>query len=403
MNTEIDLIKTIIRNSNNNICLRPPIETEQVRAWESRYGVKLPEDYFTFLTEIGDGGSIVPITPDCNTLVSFQTYEQAGYSFSGVAKPFTLEKSWMPDWGDTIEDEPDDEAKLERLMNKRWNMIRRDGNITLMEDKTDNFQRWFLVVTGPCRGEVWMESEFGVLRFPDCTFSKWLRLLLEDKWEAYAAERAKEEQKERERHTTPRERCLELLKKGKYRLKPVATMDEVRAFEAQHGIILPEDYVEFVTTVANGSRPTRSYSHKLYTMEEAGRLGNLDKPFFFQTMEQLREVIIQRDGEFLPKNLIGLGWHTLKPYLDPRVPTENSSWVPPMLEQMNGCLPLRLSVLTQDRCTAFIILNGEFRGQIWNVGLRRGVEAYINHKLNDGTTVNVMNYLETCEWCAFGP
>ena len=78
-------------------------------------------------------------------------------------------------------------------------------------------------------------------------------------------------------------------------------MDEVRAFEAQHGIILPEDYVEFVTTVANGSRPTRSYSHKLYTMEEAGRLGNLDKPFFFQTMEQLREVIIQRDGEFLPK------------------------------------------------------------------------------------------------------
>lgn len=403
MNTEIDLLKTIVSNPNNNICLCPPIETEQVRAWENRYGVKLPEDYFIFLTEIGDGGSIVPITPDCNTLVSFQTYEQAGYSFSGVGKPFTLEKSWMPDWGDTIEDAPDDESKLERLMNKRWNMIRRDGNITLMEDKTDNFQRWFLVVTGPCWGEVWMESEFGVLRFPDCTFSKWLRLLLEGKWEAYAAERTKEEQKERERYITPQERCLELLKKRKYRLKPVATMDEVRAFEARHGIILPEDYIEFVTTVANGSRPTRSYSHKLYTMEDAGRLGNLDKPFFFQTMEQFREAVIRQNGEYRPRALIRLNWNTLEPYLAPQAPTENSPWVPPMLERMNGCLPLRLSVLTQDRATAFLILNGEFRGQIWATGLRRGVEAYINHKLNDGTTVNVMNYLETCEWCAFGP
>ena len=43
MNTEIDLIKMIIRNSNSNICLCPPIEMEQVRAWENRYGVKLPE------------------------------------------------------------------------------------------------------------------------------------------------------------------------------------------------------------------------------------------------------------------------------------------------------------------------------------------------------------------------
>lgn len=110
----------------------------------------------------------------------------------------------MPDWGDTIEDAPDGEAKLEKLMDKRWAMIRRDGNITLMEDKTDNFQQWFLVVTGPCQGEVWMESEFGVLRYPDCTFSKWLRLLLEGKWDAYAAERAKEEEKERESCTTPK-------------------------------------------------------------------------------------------------------------------------------------------------------------------------------------------------------
>ena len=403
MNAEIDLLKTIIRNSNNNICLRSPIEVEQVCAWEKKYGVKLPEDYFTFLTEIGDGGTIVPITPDCDKLVSFKTYEQDGCSFAGIKEPFTLEKSWMPDWGDTIENAPDNEDELEKLMAKRWNMIRHDGSLTLAEDKTDNFQRWFLVVTGPCRGEVWMESEFGVLRFPNCTFSKWLQLHLEGKWEDYAEEQAKQEQKERERHITPQERCLELLNKNKYRPKPVATMDEVRAFEAQHGIVLPEDYIEFITTVANGSRPARSYYQKLYTMQEAGSLGNLDKPFFFQTMKQFREAVIRQYGEYPSYDaMIRLRWNTLEPYLDPRTPSEDSLWVPPMLERLNGCLPLRLSKRSQDRTTAFLILNGEFRGQIWGANLRNGIQAYIKHRLANGDRVNVMNYLERCEVCAFG-
>ena len=404
MNTEINLLKIAINEATNKgLSFGTPIEKAQAYDWENKHGVKLPEDYFAFLTEMGDGGIIAPITPDCNKLVSFKAYEETGYSFDGIGNSFTLEKSWMPDWGDTIEGAPDDERKLERLMDKRWKMIRCDGNITLMEDKTDNFQRWFLVVKGPCRGEIWMESEFGVLRYPGCTFSKWLRLLLEGKWEAYAAERAKEEQKEREQHLTPQERCLEHLNTRKYRPKPVATMDEVRAFEAQHGIILPEDYVEFITTVANGSRPARSYYQKLYTMLEAGSLGNLDKPFFFQTMEQLREAVIRQYEKYPSYDaMIRLRWNTLDPYLDPRTPGENSPWVPPMLERMNGCLPLRLSVRSQDRTTAFLILNGEFRGQIWGANLRTGISAYIKHRLANGENVNVMNYLETCEHCAFG-
>lgn len=101
--------------------------------------------------------------------------------------------------------------------------------------------------------------------------------------------------------------------------------------------------------------------------------------------------------------MIQLGWRTLEPDLDPRTPAENSPWVPPVLERMNGCLPLKLSVLTQDRATALLILNGEFRGQIWAVGLHREVEAYIKHTLTNGDKVTVMNYLEQCEHCAFGP
>ena len=132
-------------------------------------------------------------------------------------------------------------------------------------------------------------------------------------------------------------------------------MDEVRAFEAQHCIVLPEDYIEFVTMVANGSRPVRSYYPKLYTMQEAGSLGNLEKPFIFQTMEQFREAVLRQYGEYPSRGtMIELRWNTLEPYLAPRTPSEDSPWVPPMLERMNGCVPLRLSTLTQRRTTAFL-------------------------------------------------
>ena len=65
-----------------------------------------------------------------------------------------------------------------------------------------------------------------------------------------------------------------------------------------------------------------------------------------------------------------------------------------MLERLNGCLPLWLSVKTQDRSTAFLILNGEFRGQIWSASLRQGIHPYVDHRTATGERVNVMNFLE---------
>ena len=80
------------------------MEVGQLRTWESQHNITLPEDYFAFLTEVGDGGTIVPITMDCNTLVSFRSYEENGYSFAGVREPFILEKSWMPDCQQTFKE-----------------------------------------------------------------------------------------------------------------------------------------------------------------------------------------------------------------------------------------------------------------------------------------------------------
>ena len=43
--------------SRHQYRLNPPIEKSFVRRVEERYGFQLPEDYFHFITEIGDGGA----------------------------------------------------------------------------------------------------------------------------------------------------------------------------------------------------------------------------------------------------------------------------------------------------------------------------------------------------------
>lgn len=43
--------------STHQYRLNPPIERELVRAAEQKYGFTLPEDYFRFITEVGDGGA----------------------------------------------------------------------------------------------------------------------------------------------------------------------------------------------------------------------------------------------------------------------------------------------------------------------------------------------------------
>lgn len=176
MNVEIQQIKQKLASMQcGEIHLSPPLEPDYIKNWEQTYKVSLPSDYATFITEVGDGGIVPNITPDCNSLSSFRNYELQGHSFAHVMAPFTLQNSWMPDWGDGIDATNDED--IERLMEDRWNMIRHHGTITLMEDITDNYQRWFLVIKGPCFGEVWLETEFGVLRYPECTFSKWSSMI----------------------------------------------------------------------------------------------------------------------------------------------------------------------------------------------------------------------------------
>ena len=54
---QIDSKYEMFGASTHKYSLNPPIRESFVRGVEERYGFKLPEDYFRFITEIGDGGA----------------------------------------------------------------------------------------------------------------------------------------------------------------------------------------------------------------------------------------------------------------------------------------------------------------------------------------------------------
>lgn len=64
--------------SKHRYVLNPPIRASFVRGVEERYGFKLPEDYFYFITEIGDGGA----GPDYGIDPFVSLVEQKGDSYA---------------------------------------------------------------------------------------------------------------------------------------------------------------------------------------------------------------------------------------------------------------------------------------------------------------------------------
>lgn len=79
--------------STHKYKLNPPVEASFVRIIEEKYGFTLPEDYFHFITEVGDGGagpdygiqSITEFLGEGTDTYSKKYWEEYRYS---LAKPF---------------------------------------------------------------------------------------------------------------------------------------------------------------------------------------------------------------------------------------------------------------------------------------------------------------------------
>lgn len=398
-------IKQII-GEINGILLNPVIPLDTVRVWEERWKIVLPKDYVDFITQVGDGGIICSKTWEGGKLIEFSSYEKRGYSFKQIEKPFTLTESWMPDWGDSFEEiDSLNEVLIENLLQQRWTMIREYGSIILLENNTDDYQKWHLVVNGPCSGEVWLESEFGVVRYSGCSFSDWLLWHLDGSWEKYANDCARKEKELREKkkkQQAPRIQCIKAIQKSKIRLKAPASLEEIRSFEEKHDIKFPEDYINFMTTIGNGGKNPRLKYPKIYSLSDLDNLTELDKPFFLQTHEQLDRLVkklgINGRIPYLPWKQI-IDAFNLTQY---RENEECTPWLFPNLKNLKGCIPFFSPSESQNHTQLFLILNGEFRGELW-LSSQYELVVKTNFRFPNGDKIDFMNLWEAYlyyQYCA---
>lgn len=120
-------------------------------------GTVFPVDYQKIVTEVADGGVMPPLFPSHY----WNSTQLATLTVSSLQEPFPLTDS-------KIEAETD--------------LFSLPGQLVLMGDRELS---WSLIVTGPCRGEVWTMGSFGALRNPGCTFLQWLELVLDGNLPAY--------------------------------------------------------------------------------------------------------------------------------------------------------------------------------------------------------------------------
>lgn len=128
---------------------------EAVRVFEAEHGIVLPEPYRTFVAEITDGSSSGP--PEYGLLSVAEPPDDwrdgDDERDRDLSKPFPLTEAWM--W----EEDPDPSEDFEEVLDR----VHHHGSIVLGTDGCA--MDWYLVVTGPHRGHVWLITDVGAVPF----------------------------------------------------------------------------------------------------------------------------------------------------------------------------------------------------------------------------------------------
>lgn len=160
--------------------LHPPLSPEAVAAMEARIGVALPEEYRAFITRIGDGGA--------GPAYGMYGLETALHA-SGASEVPELLRLPFPH---TERYDPDSDPEVLAFFDRRdtgevseeeldlYGIRLRSGALVLCHEGCGYLH--FLVVTGPARGTMWIDSRgsdqgFGPL---NVTFAEWYERWLDD-------------------------------------------------------------------------------------------------------------------------------------------------------------------------------------------------------------------------------
>jgi len=132
--------------ATKRISLDDCLNEREVENFESRYHIRLPEEYRRFLIEVGDGGD----GPPAYGLASLsETSQTEGDLAFRPDLPFPLAAVWV--W--------EDEITWSKELPKPLVPIYFHGHLYLGTDGCA--MDWILVVTGPERGKVWNRADVG--------------------------------------------------------------------------------------------------------------------------------------------------------------------------------------------------------------------------------------------------
>ncbi|TWU07784.1 SMI1/KNR4 family protein [Stieleria varia] len=139
--------------------LNPVVRKSVVVKFEARHGIKLPEDYRRFITELGNGGAgpyygvfKFREMDDCH---SFQRWKENDGFVGTLSKPFPHTRAWndVPPFPEEQDDESLYDAEMERFYEIYWNTENVNGAIPICHQGCA-YRNW-LIVTGPEAGHIW--------------------------------------------------------------------------------------------------------------------------------------------------------------------------------------------------------------------------------------------------------
>jgi hypothetical protein len=134
--------KTFGARRGHEYQMNPPLPMSELQAFERQFGMKLPQDYADFLTQLGNGG-IGPGYGLLSLAEAVKDPEQRCREF--LATPFPHTEYFNP--YDVDEATPDNECFFDQHI---------CGSIALSHHGCGYFDR--LVITGPQAGQVWIDS-----------------------------------------------------------------------------------------------------------------------------------------------------------------------------------------------------------------------------------------------------
>lgn len=149
--------------------LRPTVDEAMLARAERAIGAPLPDEYRNFLTTLGDGGAgpyygVMPLSDSLDLLEErFGSFDPLGRDCPLMDDIHFGDLTGQPDsWEEHVarlDSDPEYEAHYERLREEYFDRPWIDGRLPIVEIGCGDWL--FLIVRGPRRGTVWVDSVDG--------------------------------------------------------------------------------------------------------------------------------------------------------------------------------------------------------------------------------------------------